>query len=203
MIHDTVHQSLNNRRNFTPNSSLSLTDKTKLALGTVLISSAIFGGVLYYFQRTGREHYDAPINMTSNDVSLSAAFINSNPGNDYSTAPYSHLSAAQNNFLDSEKRVFNEMKSLSLTLQKEKSNIVNKKNMPPCPPMNSGWKATPSRNHYLYSKNQPAPCLTESFNLRCKKVHVAARIKRGCYNIPSSMALVIKKIFVIALLLTG
>ena len=191
---DIVHSLLNNKAVLI-SPSPSLTTKTRVVLGGVLLTSTLVGSGLYYLQRTGRNpHHDMPANKTHSGLQSLLPLPDSHY---YTVTSYSFANLdiesteIRNKILDDKKRINSITKKtaayfppLGKQYYKKPSN-----NARTCPPMDGKKKTKFLKCIYVYTPNQAAVCLTESFNLRCQKAHRQARAKKGCMNIPRTMIL--------------
>lgn len=188
---ENVFHSLINDKSNIPPASLSLTTKTGMVLGGLLLTSVIGVSGTYYSQRTGREHrHDIPLNTTNSDELASI-----------SLAPYNftHLFSAKTSIelypKLSEKRdtFFSSRKKYGMT-KSAKSNrrFLNINKAYPCPPIEGKQKTKILTSVYIYTTKQSAICLTESFNEKCQNGHRHKIINKGCHYTPQNMILKIK-----------
>jgi len=190
---DVLHSLLNNKPDIPP-PSLSLTTKTGVVLGGVLLTSAIAGGGIYYFQRTGREqHHDVPLNKTNSDglssMSLSPYSLH-NPFNTQSLInPYHNLSETRDTLFDNRKKFNNKTDKKSAKSYRKMPQRNNGYKTPLCPPIDGKQKTKVLTSFYVYTTKQPEICLTDSFNEDCHRAHKEARSKKGCLYLPMNMVL--------------
>jgi len=192
---DTIHQSLKNRHIFTPDSSLSLTAKAGIALGSVLVTSTLVGSGFYYFQRAGRGQYHEFRNAADSNLSSVSPYPPSTYHPLYSHSPDdipSTLSERQDT--ENKNQINNELinsKWVSLiTVEESQSKKTKRQNIPsPCNNTEINQNRDPISFFYTYSTRQLAVCLTESFDQLCQKTHQNARNKHGCFFVPRNLVL--------------
>ena len=171
---DPVHYSLNTKTDNMPSSSLSLTSKTGIALGSLLLTSAVVGGGIYYARRTSRApHPDMPFNAQNSSL------VSSDTQSRLNFYPVATLIPESTTTQDDSFRT-SEFKK-----KKKRHNTF------PCPYIHKNKNNKPTLA-YTYTTNQPTICLTESFSQRCQKGHHQSKIGKNCHYIPSILILKIK-----------
>lgn len=203
LSHDSeaINSLLNNRSEIIPSSSPSLTTKAGVALGGVLLTSAIVGSGYYYFKRTGREHHqDITLDTTHRNLSSTSLipYTTQDPFHAHHLAYLHHESPEiQSDVLFNRKQINRSAKKtarFNISSLKSK-NMVKVKSLKhahrpsSCLPINSKRKIKIPGRSYTYTTRQTPICLTESFNQRCQVAHRQARAKRGCLNIMLNMVL--------------
>lgn len=196
---ENMQSLLNEKNKKTRPSSLSLTTKTGIALGGMLLTGAIAGSGFYYLQRTNRTSYQNTNNSHSPPSQMVDNYTTSVPFNAYHP-DYLHnnVSLTLESNLIGDKEIHSPAKKYPRQIPwflnyKIKSTDIIKKS-PSCPPINGKQKTKHTEKTYSYTKNQNAVCLTDSIKQRCQKAHLQARKKRGCHFIPSKMVLKIKSV---------
>ncbi|WP_300000486.1 hypothetical protein [uncultured Cedecea sp.] len=194
---DNLQRLLNDKPDVIP-PSLSLTTKTGIVLGGILLTSAITTGSIYYLQRTSREQRNDDLPEMTNRDGLSSMSLS--PYNLYpplnthsSISPYYNISETQDIFLPRRRRINIMIKSAVSDRQ-----ILYKKNINktfPCPPVNSKQKIQALKSSYIYTIKQSEICLTDAFHKNCQRVHNERMVKRNCHDIPKQMVLKIRDIY--------
>lgn len=188
----TLQNLLSEKKDILLSSNLSLTTKTGIVLGGILLSGTLVGGGVYYSQRTGRERHNESNNTTDNDLSSTSQTASRiyNPFNSY---PPSYIpsepSAIQKkqNKKNTNNKLINS-KSYPLIIEEDNNSKKIKRHNAPHPP-DTKINQNENKLFYAYSSQQPEPCLTESFNQLCQRSHNDTIGQRHGHNIPYYLAL--------------
>lgn len=198
---ETLHNLLNNKKYILPSSTLSLTTKTGLALGGMLLSSELAGGVVYYSQRTGREQYNESHNATYNNQlstsPLPLPFGTYNPlySQNHTLTNFSQIKNNNNKNQTNDKSANSNFSPLRIREESQPKKTKRHNVSSPCNYAVVNQRKNLSLLFYIYSTRQLDSCLTESFNQGCQNAHKNARDKKGCFYIPHNLVLKIKNNF--------
>ncbi|MCS3433286.1 hypothetical protein [Klebsiella sp. BIGb0407] len=165
---DTLQNLLKDKKDILSSSNLALTTKTGLVLGGILLSGAIVGGGTYYFQHTGRREYDDSRNPGDINLSPTSPY----PPRTYSpfhSYPPDDIPSTLSGKQDVNHELFDSKFTWLITEEENQSKKIKRHNVPHPP----DTEINPNKNKllYVYSREQPEPCLTESFNQLCQGSH--------------------------------
>ena len=192
---EALRRLLNDKKDIVPSSTLSLTTKTGIALGGMLLTGSLVGGGFYYSQRTARGQYHEFRNASDSNLSPASPYPPSTYHPFYSPSP-DYIPPTSSDRQDTQNRdqINNELinsKLLPLITEEESQSKKTKRhNVPsPCNYTEANKKREPIFLFYTYSSRQLEVCLTESFNQRCQGAHQKAREKHGCFHFPNNLLL--------------